>query len=211
MRLNNQNSKALIPAAHLEVLSEGELTAAELARVWARRAYQLAEAPPAPVTGETVDLLIFWLGKERYGLEVSNVREIFPVQQLTPVPRTPNFVAGVFSARGRIISIIDLRAFLGLAGAAGNGTGKPGMSQAKIIVATNTDLTSATAQMEVGLLVEEVTDVVTIFKKDIEPPLISHTGAHSDYLRGVTADMLVVLNLNALLNDKRLIILEELL
>jgi purine-binding chemotaxis protein CheW len=211
MRSNNQNSKTSLPTAHREFFSEENLTAADLAQVWARRAYQLAEAPPAPVTGETVDLLVFWLGKERFGLEVSNVREIFPVQQLTPVPRTPNFVAGVFSARGRIISVIDLRAFLGLSGPAGNGSNKPGMSQAKIIVTTNTDLTSATAQMEVGLLVEEVSDVITIFKKDIEPPLISHTGPHSDYLRGITAEMLVVLNLNALLNDKRVIVLEELM
>ena len=85
------------------------------------------------------------------------------------------------------------------------------MNQAKIVVVTNTDLSSATAQMEVGLLVEEVNDVVTIFKEDIEPPLITHTGAYFEHLWGITADMLVVLNLNALLSDKRLIVFEELL
>ncbi len=211
MRANNQNSKTFLPAAYRKTLSEDSLSPAELAQVWARRAYQLAEAPPAPVTGQTVDLLVFWLGRERYGLEVGNVREIFPVQQLTPVPRTPNFVAGVFSARGRIISVIDLPAFFGLAGAAGNGTGKSEIDQAKIIVVTNTDLSSATAHMEVGILVDEVSDVVTIFKEDIEPPLITHTEAHFEHLWGITADMLVVLNLNALLNDKRLIVFEELL
>lgn len=212
MRANNHhNSKRLVPAAHQKILSQDSLSTAELAQIWARRAYQLAEAPPAPVTGQTLDLLVFWLGPERYGLEVSNVREIFPVQQLTPVPRTPNFVAGVFSARGRIISVIDLRAFFGLASAAGNGTGKPEMNQAKIIVVTNTDLSSTTAYLEVGILVDEVSDVVTIFKEDIEPPLITHTGTHFEHLRGITTDMLVVLNLNALLNDKRLIIFEELL
>ena len=84
------------------------------------------------------------------------------------------------------------------------------MSQAKIIVVTNTDLTSKTAQMEVGILVEEVTDVVTIFKEEIEPPLITQIGASSEYLLGITADMLGVLNLNVLLNDKQLIVSEEL-
>lgn len=211
MRTNNQNSKTRIPVVHRKTLSKDSLSAAELAQVWARRAQQLAEAPPAPATGQTLDLLVFWLGGERYGLEVSNVREIFQVQQLTPVPRTPNFVAGLFSARGRIISVIDLRAFFGLAGTAGNGTGKPELNQAKIIVVTNTDPSSAAAQMEVGILVDEVTDVVTIFKEDIEPPLITHTDAHFEHLWGITADMLVALNLNALLNDKRLIVFEEIL
>ena len=84
MRANNQNAKTLVPAANREILGEDSLSAAELAQVWAKRAYQLAQAPPTPLTGQTLDLLVFWLGRERYGLEVSNVREIFPVQQLTP-------------------------------------------------------------------------------------------------------------------------------
>jgi purine-binding chemotaxis protein CheW len=197
-------------APYLGILDEDSVSAAELARVWARRAYELAEEPPPIVTGQTLDLLVFWLGGERYGLDVSNVSEIFPAQQLTPVPRTPNFVTGVFSARGRIISVIDLRAFLELPGSGGKGRDKAEMNQAKIIVVTNPDLTSPTAHMEVGILVEDVTDVVTIFKEDIEPSLITQTGAHPEHVRGITADMLVVLNLNALLNDKQLIVCEEL-
>jgi len=210
MRSNNHNSKSIIPASQLEILDDDSVSAAQLAQVWARRAYELAEEPPPAVTGQTLDLLVFWLGRERYGIEVNNVCEIFPVQQLTPVPRTPNFVAGVFSARGRIISVIDLRAFLNLSGSVGIGPEKSETNQAKIIVVTNTDLTSATAQMEVGILVEEITDVVTLFEKDIEPPLTTHTGAHPEYLWGISADMLAVLNLNAILNDKQLIVSEEL-
>jgi purine-binding chemotaxis protein CheW len=208
MRSNNRNSKSLAPTFHPEILEDGPVSAAQLAHVWARRAYELAKEPPPEVTGETLDLLVFWMGSEQYGIEVSNVREIFPAQQLTPVPRTPNFVAGVFSARGRIISVIDLRAFLGLSRSGGNKPEKPDKDQAKIIVVTNNDFTAA--HIEVGILVEEVTDVVTLFEKDIEPPLTTHTGAHPEYLRGITADMLAVLNLDAILNDKQLIVSEEL-
>jgi purine-binding chemotaxis protein CheW len=209
MQSNNRNSKSLAPVSHPEILEDEPVSAAQLAQVWARRAYQLAEEPPPEVTGETLDLLVFWMGPERYGIEVSNVREIFPAQQLTPVPRTPNFVAGVFSARGRIISVIDLQAFLGLSDSGGSGSDKPEKDQAKIIVVSNNDFT-ATAYIEVGILVEEVTDVVTLFEKDIEPPLTTHTGAHPEYLRGITADMLAVLNLDAILNDNQLIVSEEL-
>lgn len=185
-------------------LDDSLLDPAVLADIWAQRAYALAEEPPAPVTGQTLDVLIFRLGSERYSIEVANVREIYPLEQLTPVPRTPAFVAGVFSARGRILSVIDLRAFLGLPAS--------GLSdQTRIMVVANTDPASEMYQLEVGLLADEVADVVTIFKDDIEPPLMSHAGVRADYLYGLTADLLMVLNLNALLSDKRLIVYEELL
>ncbi len=190
-----------------------DLSPADLARVWARRAYELAEEPPPPATGQTLDLLVFWLRGERYGLEVTNVSEIYPLEQLTPVPRTPNFVAGVFSARGRILSVVDLGAFMGLpaSAAALNGRGKGEVDPTKIIVVNNTNPNSETAQMEIGILVDEVADVTTIFKAEIEPPLTTPTDSRTEYLHGVTTDLLVVLDLNALLNDKRLIVYEELI
>ncbi len=194
MSLKSQNSKSPVPTSQAEISNP-----AELAEIWARRAYELAEETLAPATGQTVDLLVFWLGNERYGLGVSNVREIYPLEQLTAVPRTPSFVAGVFSARGRIISVIDLRAFLGLP--------TTGLSdQTKIIVVSNTDQT-----LEMGILADEVSDVVTVFKENIEPPLITQASVPSEHLQGITADMLVVLNLNALLSDQRLIVQEEIM
>jgi purine-binding chemotaxis protein CheW len=210
MRSNNHNSKSFAPTFDLETMADESATAAQLAQVWARRAYELAKEPPPTATGQTLDLLLFWVGQEQYGIEVSHIREIFPVQQLTPVPRTPNFVVGVFNARGRIISVIDLQAFLDMSGSVGNRSKPFDIDQAKIIVVTNSDPTSAADPIEIGIIVEEVTDVVTLFEKDIEPPLTTYTEAHSGYLRGITADMLAVLNLNAILDDKRLIVDEEL-
>ena len=65
--------------------------------------------------------------------------------------------------------------------------------------------------MEIGILADEVADVNTIFKEDIEPSLTTHTDARTEYTMGVTRDLLVVIELTALLNDKRLIIQEELI
>ena len=181
---------------------EEMLSPEALAEIWAQRAYELAEEPPADSAGETLDLLVFRLGPERYGLEVTNAREIYPLEQLTPVPRAPNFVAGVFSARGRILSVIDLPVFLGLPAIVRS-------ARTKIMVVTNTDPKSETVHMEIGLLVDDVLDVITVYRDDIEPPLTTHVGARAEYIHGVTADLLVVLNLNALLSDKRLIVHEE--
>ena len=210
MSKQNSNSRRRQPSRLFETQEEQTLSPDELAEIWAQRAYELAQEPPAPVTGRTIDLLVFWLGKERYGVEVTNIREIYPLEQLTPVPRTPNFVAGVFSARGRILSAIDLSAFFDLPAI------KPS-EQTKIIVVADTDLSAANVQraaghlLEVGILADEVADVVTIFKEDIQPPLTTHTGVRAEYIQGITSDLLVVLNLNALLSDKRLIIQEELI
>ena len=199
MTLPSQDSRSPISTYQSKVSGEDSLSPAELAEIWARRAYKLAEEPPAPATGHTVNLLVFWLGSERFGIEVGNVREIYPLEQLTLVPRAPSFVAGVFSARGRIISVIDLRAFLALP--------TTGLSdQTKIIVVTNTDQT-----LEMGILADEVSDVVAVFREDIEPPLITQASVLSEHLQGITADMLAVLNLNALLSDQRLIVQEEII
>jgi purine-binding chemotaxis protein CheW len=195
----------------VESKAEDTLSPAALAEIWARRAYELAQEPPEESAGKTLDLLVFWLGKERYGFEVTNVREIYPLEQLTPVPRTPGFVAGVFSARGRILSVIDLAAFFELPRPA---RVKGEASPAKIIVVANDDASGKRAagpMVEVGILADEVADVVTIFKQDIQPPLAAHSGVRAEYIQGLTADLLVVLNLNTLLSDKRLIIQEELI
>jgi purine-binding chemotaxis protein CheW len=206
---NRLSSARIDLPVQLSALEEDQLSLAELAEIWARRAEVLAQEPLAAATGQRITLLVFRLNGERYGIDVANVREIYPLEQLTPVPRTPNFVAGVFSARGRILSVIDLRAFLGLP-APIKGQGQPEVDQARIIVVTNTNLTSETPQMEIGILTDDVIDIYAVFSEEIEPPLTTQAGLKGNYIRGVTADLLVVLELNALLSDKQLIIKDEL-
>jgi purine-binding chemotaxis protein CheW len=178
--------------------SEEALSPAELAEIWAKRAYALAEPPPAEADGETLNLLVFILNGERYGLEVAHVREIHSLSQITPVPRTPDFVVGIFSARGRLISLIDLRRFFGLAGT--------GLSdQSKIIVINDGE----GDDLEIGLLSDEVVDVITVFQTDLEPALTTQSVGRAEFVRGITADMLVVLNVKTLLYDERLIVNQE--
>ncbi|MDM8520835.1 chemotaxis protein CheW [Anaerolineales bacterium HSG6] len=173
----------------------------KLAKVWAKRAYKLAQSPEVEVVGETIDLLTFRLGMERYAVEVSNVREIYPLQQMTRVPRTPEFVVGVFSARGRILSIIDLAAFLGLPPSIQ-------LENSNIIVVMNNQFDTNQTDIEVGILADEVEDVATIFKKDLRTSLSTHNKTH-DYTHGITSDLVEVLNLNSLLTDSRLIVNDD--
>ncbi len=63
----------------------------------------------------SLELVVFRLGPESYGLRLHEVREIIMVGQITPVPRAPHFVDGVLNLRGEVMPVVDLRTRFGLA------------------------------------------------------------------------------------------------
>jgi purine-binding chemotaxis protein CheW len=62
----------------------------------------------------SLELVVFHLGPESYGLRLHEVREIIMVGQITPVPRAPQFVDGVLNLRGEVMPVVDLRTRFGL-------------------------------------------------------------------------------------------------
>lgn len=78
-------------------------------------------------TEEKVELLVFSLFSEDYAFKVSELEEIIRPQQFTPIPRTPEYLLGVTSLRGKIIPVIDLKKMLFL-------TGKDDIKKQKIII-----------------------------------------------------------------------------
>ena len=71
------------------------------------------DLPPAEVTRPDRELFIFKLGTLLLGIDSSNVREVTRLGPLTPLPRMPSFVLGVFGHRGEVLPIVDLLRFLG--------------------------------------------------------------------------------------------------
>jgi purine-binding chemotaxis protein CheW len=183
---------------------EEQLSQEELVKIWERRAKQLAKPPEIEAVGATIDLLVFRLGKERYGVNVANVREIYPLEKITPVPRTPKFVVGVFSARGRILSVVDLHAFWGM-------TPNKITEDSELIAVVNTMPSSDMTDMELGILADQVEDVITVFRDEIDPSFITRSNTAADYMQGITGDLLEVIDLNVLLEDKQLLVNDEVL
>ncbi len=68
----------------------------------------------AQETVPSLELVVFRLGPESYGLRLHEVREIIMVGQITPVPRAPQFVDGVLNLRGEVMPVVDLRTRFGL-------------------------------------------------------------------------------------------------
>ena len=77
--------------------------------------YSRSKAVPQPrVSGEAIDHIVFRLGEQRYAVPVGKVVELDKPPICAVVPNTPNFVLGVTNVRGDILSVLDLRALLGI-------------------------------------------------------------------------------------------------
>lgn len=99
------------------------------------------------------------LGMENYGLGILKVQEIIGVMAVTPVPRTPAHVRGVINLRGKVIPVVDLRLKFGL-------DRKEDTDRTCIVVVRNT---RAGAMVTTGIVVDEVSEVLDIEERQIEP------------------------------------------
>jgi len=61
-------------------------------------------------------MVTFRLGDETYGLDISQIREVLNIQEVTALPHLPKFVKGVISLRGQVVPVVDLREKLGMSG-----------------------------------------------------------------------------------------------
>lgn len=103
--------------------------------------------------------LTFDLAEEEYGLEILRVREIIGMMEITPVPRTPEFVLGVVNLRGKVIPVADLRLKFGLP------YKEPDERTCVIVV----EVQSAGSTIQMGIVVDRVNEVVDVRSEDIEP------------------------------------------
>ena len=100
--------------------------------------------------------LAFELAEEQYGLEILKVREIMGMMDITSVPRTPGFVRGVINLRGKVAPVIDLRLKFGLEAAE--------QTEETCIIVVQV------GSVEMGVIVDRVSEVLNIAGKDIEEP-----------------------------------------
>jgi purine-binding chemotaxis protein CheW len=131
-------------------------------------------------TGE-IQLVVFDLASEHYGVNISDVREIMRMQSITRVPGAYSFVEGVINLRGNVLPVIDLRKRLGL-------KISEHTKDSRIVII---DIEAG----EIGVIVDAVTEVLRIPKSSIEPASSVITNASSNYLWGIAKlpDKLIIL------------------
>jgi purine-binding chemotaxis protein CheW len=118
-----------------------------------------------------MQVVSFKVGNEYYGIDIQLVREIRAWSATTQLPNTPQFVRGVINLRGTIVPILDLRARFG------QGMTEPGTAHVVIVVAIGSRLA--------GILVDSVSDIVTLPKGDIKPVPTVEGSTANDCLEGL--------------------------
>jgi purine-binding chemotaxis protein CheW len=145
-------------------------------------------------TAQTVQVIVFDLQDEKYGVEISQVREIIKPTQITRIPNAPDFVEGVINLRGQITTIINLRKRF-------NMEPKEVDGNTRIIVVEYDNAV-------IGMMVDTVNEVKYLSSKDIEHlPSIITTRSEAKFLKGVGKledGLLILIDLNKVLNENEI-------
>jgi purine-binding chemotaxis protein CheW len=135
-------------------------------------------------TDEEIQLVVFSLGREEFAVEVTQVREIMRMEEITRMPKTPHFVEGIINLRGQIIAVVELAKRLNIEGGSRSG-------ETRIIVVE-------AEEIKVGMIVDSVSEVLRVNADAVEPSPTLTTDVSAAYLQGVVKQ------------DNRLIILLDL-
>lgn len=139
-----------------------------------------------------LEVVVFTLAAGRYALESAYVREVHPVTEVTPLPCTPPFLAGVMNVRGDILAIYDLRVFSGLEAAS-----------AEVL---NHVIVVDYADLAFGILADASIETAVLPAGDLETSARAPGVAPGLPIKGMTKDRLIVLDLPGMTADKRFVI-----
>lgn len=141
-----------------------------------------------------IQLVVFRLKHEdnvcEYGVPITKVQEIITMVTPTKMPQTPDFVEGIINLRGKIIPIIDLKK-------------RFNMGSSDLTAETRSVVVEVEGQT-VGIIVDEVSEVLRLSEDSIEPPPAVAGGITADYLTGVGKlenRLLILLDMDKILNE----------
>lgn len=144
------------------------------------------------------EFLAFTLGKEEYGIDILKVQEIRGYETVTRIANAPDFVKGVVNLRGIIVPIVDMRIKFNL--------GEPTYDQFTVVIILNI------GGRVVGMVVDSVSDVITLSPEQIKPAPEMGTALNTDYLIGLgTLDqrMLILVDIDKLMSSSEMGLIEK--
>jgi purine-binding chemotaxis protein CheW len=145
-----------------------------------------------------LQLVIFKLGNESFGVEIATVESIIKMQTITRLPQAPGFVEGIINLRGKILPVVDLRKRLGI--------------DLTEITKDSRMVVVALSGTTVAMIVDQVHEVLRINDDIVEaPPAISQS-VDSRFIEGiakVNQELVILLNLSKILNTSETSVLES--
>ncbi len=142
---------------------------------------------------DNVQYLTFKLDGESFATEISKVREVLEYTQVTPVPRSPEFMQGVINLRGSVVPVVDLRLQFGMSAA------EQTVDSCIIIIEVNIEGTSTV----LGALADSVQEVIDLKAEQLEPAPSFGTRIDNDFIQhmGKLEDrFVIVLDMNKVFN-----------
>ncbi len=170
-----------------------ELRPAEKRQILKARADALAKKEEMSDADEAcLQVAVFLLAHETYGVELTYIREVCLLKEITRIPSVPSFVLGIIAFRGQILSLIDLKKIFDLP--------VQQIDERSRVIVLHSDT------MEFGILADEVIGVMAIPLSRIQG---TYQGMGAEYLRGITPDRMAILDAKELLSDKKLVVHQE--
>ncbi len=146
-------------------------------------------------SGDELQLVVFNIGKEEFGVEIMRVQEIIRMTSITGIPQAPDYIRGIINLRGRIIVVLNLNVIMGM-------ETKELDENSRIIVA-NIDETV------VGFIVDAVSEVIRLPENNVEPaPAVISSKIGTEYVMGVGKmedRLLILLDLDKMLGKNQLL------
>ncbi|RBA24875.1 chemotaxis protein CheW [Herminiimonas fonticola] len=144
------------------------------------------------------EVLAFTLGQEEYGIDILKVQEIRGYDAVTKIANAPEFIKGVINLRGVIVPIVDMRIMFNL--------GEPSYDQFTVVIILNM------GNRVVGMVVDSVSDVITLSAEQIKPAPEMGTTMKSDYLLGlgtIEERMLILVDIDLLMSSSDMGLIEK--
>ncbi len=129
----------------------------------------------AAMTDREGKYLTFSLAGEEYGIGILKIKEIIGMMPITAVPRTPEFIKGVINLRGKVIPVMDLRLRFGL----------PAIDYTERTCIIVVEIEGPAGKVQVGIVVDAVSEVLNIKGEDIEPTPTFGTRMKTDFILGM--------------------------
>ena len=144
-----------------------------------------------------LQLVTFQLGGEKYGIDIMDVKEIQRNQEIRSIPNAPPYVEGILNLRGLIIPVINLHQRFHFK--------KADLDEEDQLLSGI--MVIQIKQMQLGVIIDKVSRVVTIDANTVQPPPQMITGIGSEYIRGVVKEnggYLLILDIERLFSPREL-------